>query len=86
MYELRKGLLSHTVVVRRVGGDRVITFDQWAQLFDWVGHHLDIHDPLQLKRRLGVDLNAPDGPQERSALGVRSPENPVMIACPGRCV
>ena len=70
--DLRHGLLSHTVVVRRAGGERLVTFDQWAQLFDWVGHHLDIHEPAQLKLRLGVDFSAPGGVQARSALGVRS--------------
>ena len=54
--EVRQGLLAHSVIVRDSAGERIITFDQWAQLFDWVSHRLDIADDQVLQRRLGVDV------------------------------
>lgn len=49
--EVKQVLLAHTDAGIR--GDRQITFDQWAQLFEWISSRLDVSTPEKLHRRMG---------------------------------
>eukprot|EP00892_Ulva_mutabilis_P007816 jgi/Ulvmu1/5406/UM022_0201.1 len=49
--EIKQVMLAHTDAGIR--GDRLITFDQWAQLFEWISSTLDLSTPEKLNRRMG---------------------------------
>lgn len=49
--EIKQVMLAHTDAGIR--GDRRITFDQWAQLFEWISTRLDLSTPEKLNQRMG---------------------------------
>lgn len=68
--EVKQGLLSHTVGMRATSGERVVTFDQWAQLFHWIGSRLDIHDTDKLQQRMGAHIGCKELDECRAPLQV----------------
>lgn len=77
--DVKQGLLSHTVGMRAATGERVVTFDQWAQLFHWIGSRLDIHDAEKLQKRMGAHIGCKELDECRAPLQVR-------ISIPNRSV
>lgn len=69
--ELGQGLVAHSVPARNAAGQRAISFDQWAQLFDWVSHHLGVTTEAALTERFGAELRGTELAQARQALAVR---------------
>lgn len=67
---MKQGLLSHTVGMRAATGERVVTFDQWAQLFHWIGSRLDIHDTDKLHQRMGAHIGCKELDECRAPLQV----------------
>lgn len=55
MDEVKQVMLTHTDAGIR--GDRQITFDQWAQLFEWISSRLDLSTPEKVNRRMGSYIN-----------------------------
>jgi hypothetical protein len=69
--EVKQGLLSHTVGMNAGTGERVVTFDQWVQLFHWIGSRLDIHDTDKLHQRMGAHFGVKELDEFRAPLQVR---------------
>lgn len=69
MHDIERGLLVHSLRFAP-SGERVVTFDQWAQLFDWVAARLGLHNEATL-HRLGIDTELLAMPQPRQPLKVR---------------
>jgi hypothetical protein len=70
--QVRHVLLVHTVIVRNSTGQRVVTFDQWAQLYDYISRRLGIVTLAKLQQRLGVQM---------SALHTVDPRFPLEVCC-----
>ena len=69
--DVKQGLLSHTVGMHSASGERVVTFDQWAQLFHWIGSRLDIQDAEKLQQRMGSHIACKELDECRAPLQVR---------------
>lgn len=69
--DVKQVLLTHTDAGIR--GDRQITFDQWAQLFEWISNRLDLSTPEKLKRRMGSYIGMNLGDHGRTPLQVLHP-------------
>ena len=67
--ELAQGFLSHSLLIAP-SRERVISFDQWAQLFDWVAARLGLHNEDVLQK-LGIDMQLVAMPCPRQPLKVR---------------
>ena len=79
MAELGQGLAAHSISARNVAGQRTISFDQWAQLFDWISHQLSVTTAAAFSQHFGAELHGTSLAQARQALSVRA--TAAQLAC-----